>query len=189
MRTSFPDVHELREIRLREELTPRILDVEFPTLRHCQPCASVRILASGSFIEPFRLPERTVGRRSEHSARESLDADMKGVIGEEIRRVHPILTVCVLGNLRNQPARLFVIDDGELHLDERPRHVDLGAPRRMDGRRRLPTVHDLEILHPSQQQPALVVINVDCFGGGGDAVVVGEEHRGARSRGSPGSPC
>lgn len=107
------------------------------------------------------------------------------MVGEEVRRVHPVLAVGEFRNLRYESACPFGIDDRELHLDEGLRHVDPAPPRSMNRRRGLTAVHDLEVLEAAQQQPAPVVFDLDLLGRGGDAVVVREEHGGLVFEGDP----
>ena len=56
----LPDVDELCQVRLREELPARVLQIELLALGRRETSASVRILSSGSLVEPLRLSERAV---------------------------------------------------------------------------------------------------------------------------------
>ena len=47
----------------------------------------------------------------------------------------------------------------------------------MNGGGRLPAIDDLEVPEATQQKPSSVVRDIDLLGSGGNAVVVGEEHR------------
>ena len=65
----------------------------------------------------------------------------------------------------------------ELHLDESAGEIKLAEFRDMNGGGGLPTVHNLEVPETAKQQLSSLVRDIDLFGRGGNAVVVGEEHR------------
>ena len=177
VRPSLPDTQELGEIRLGEKLAPRIFQIELPALSRSEIGASIGILTACPFVEPLALSKGAIRRRRMKAAGKTFDADVERMIGKEVGGTDPILAVGILRDSRHQLRCPFGRHDGKLHLHECPGEIELAEFRDMNGGGRLSAVHDLEVPETTEQQLPSFVRDIDLLGRGGDAVVVGEEHR------------
>ena len=154
-------------------------------LRPVRFALALLILPARPLVEPFRFPECAVRGRRQDAPRKLLHAHMERMVREEVRRVHPVLAVCILRDIFGTTSSALTESiDRELHLDEYFRQIDLLLPAGSVNRRRcLSAVHDLQVPETRDHEPTIGGPNrLSTFRSSGDAVVVGEEHSLVRSR-------
>ena len=112
-----------------------------------------------------------------NAAGKPLDADVERMIGEEIGSTDPILAVGIFGDSRYELCRPFGRNDRELHLNKRPREIELSGVSRHESR--LSSVRRSRSGscggHGSSNLPS-DILDIDLFSRGSYPVVVGEEH-------------
>ena len=116
MRQARPGVLELGQVGLREELGAWKLGIELLALSDGPASAFVGILSPCALVEPFRVPIPVLSPR-QNLARQLFRPDVEGVVGEEVCRVHLVLTIGVFRDARNNEFGLFSRNDSQLHLD------------------------------------------------------------------------
>lgn len=101
MRLPCSPILELREVGLDEKLRLGELEVELLLLGRRQAPARVDELTARSLTKPLAVMALAFTGREDHAARELFDPDVERMVREEICRVHLVMGVRELGNLRH----------------------------------------------------------------------------------------